>query len=154
MYHVSAQGVDECMINVHYYYYYNSNHRTIPHEKLQAHGSVHLFFLNPKKIKKSQHSIKRTTLQKLQTHSLLYLYIIIIYMMYFTNIQQCSNIPHTHISLSLSLTHTHTHTHTHTTGTFWGCLRSLQITDKTAGIVFYIYSISLHATLKYASLSF
>ena len=21
MYHVSAQGVDECMINVHYYYY-------------------------------------------------------------------------------------------------------------------------------------
>ena len=22
MYHVSAQGVDECMINVHYYYYY------------------------------------------------------------------------------------------------------------------------------------
>ena len=23
MYHVSAQGVDECMINVHYYYYCN-----------------------------------------------------------------------------------------------------------------------------------
>ena len=23
MYHVSAQGVDECMINVHYYYYGN-----------------------------------------------------------------------------------------------------------------------------------
>ena len=23
MYHVSAQGVDEHMINVHYYYYYN-----------------------------------------------------------------------------------------------------------------------------------
>ena len=23
MYLVSAQGVDECMINVHYYYYYN-----------------------------------------------------------------------------------------------------------------------------------
>ena len=22
MYHVSAQGVDECMINVYYYYYY------------------------------------------------------------------------------------------------------------------------------------
>ena len=22
MYHVSAQGIDECMINVHYYYYY------------------------------------------------------------------------------------------------------------------------------------
>ena len=22
MYHVSAEGVDECMINVHYYYYY------------------------------------------------------------------------------------------------------------------------------------
>ena len=22
MYHVNAQGVDECMINVHYYYYY------------------------------------------------------------------------------------------------------------------------------------
>ena len=22
MYHVSAQGVDECMITVHYYYYY------------------------------------------------------------------------------------------------------------------------------------
>ena len=22
MYHVSAQGVDECMVNVHYYYYY------------------------------------------------------------------------------------------------------------------------------------
>ena len=22
MYHVSTQGVDECMINVHYYYYY------------------------------------------------------------------------------------------------------------------------------------
>ena len=22
MYHVSAQGVNECMINVHYYYYY------------------------------------------------------------------------------------------------------------------------------------
>ena len=22
MYHVSAQGVDDCMINVHYYYYY------------------------------------------------------------------------------------------------------------------------------------
>ena len=25
MYHVSAQGVDERMINVHYYYYYNSS---------------------------------------------------------------------------------------------------------------------------------
>ena len=24
MYHVSAQGVDERMINVHYYYYYNA----------------------------------------------------------------------------------------------------------------------------------
>ena len=24
MYHVSAQGVDERMINVHYYYYYNN----------------------------------------------------------------------------------------------------------------------------------
>ena len=23
MYHVSAQGIDELMINVHYYYYYN-----------------------------------------------------------------------------------------------------------------------------------
>ena len=23
MYHVSAQGIDERMINVHYYYYYN-----------------------------------------------------------------------------------------------------------------------------------
>ena len=23
MYHVSVQGVDESMINVHYYYYYN-----------------------------------------------------------------------------------------------------------------------------------
>ena len=25
MYHVSAQGVDERMINVHYYYYYSTN---------------------------------------------------------------------------------------------------------------------------------
>ena len=25
MYHVSVQGVDECMINVHYYYYYITN---------------------------------------------------------------------------------------------------------------------------------
>ena len=25
MYHVSAQGVDERMINVHYYYYYHPN---------------------------------------------------------------------------------------------------------------------------------
>ena len=22
MYHVNAQGIDECLINVHYYYYY------------------------------------------------------------------------------------------------------------------------------------
>ena len=28
MYHVSAQGVDERMINVHYYYYYNAWHDT------------------------------------------------------------------------------------------------------------------------------
>ena len=26
MYHVSAQGVDERMINVHYYYYYHHHH--------------------------------------------------------------------------------------------------------------------------------
>ena len=25
MYHVSAQGIDERMINVHYYYYYDNN---------------------------------------------------------------------------------------------------------------------------------
>ena len=34
MYHVSAQGVDEHMINVHYYYYYNA--RSL--EKLSANG--------------------------------------------------------------------------------------------------------------------
>ena len=28
MYHVSAQGVNERMINVHYYYYYNDNKYT------------------------------------------------------------------------------------------------------------------------------
>ena len=25
MYHVSTQGIDECMINVHYYYYYQKS---------------------------------------------------------------------------------------------------------------------------------
>ena len=29
MYHVSAQGVDERMINVHYYYYYCSKYYTV-----------------------------------------------------------------------------------------------------------------------------
>ena len=40
MYHVSAQGVDERMINVHYYYYFSMNvffivsHETVCDENL------------------------------------------------------------------------------------------------------------------------
>ena len=34
MYHVSAQGVDERMINVHYYYYHPQDREIIP----LAHG--------------------------------------------------------------------------------------------------------------------
>ena len=34
MCHVSAQGIDECMINVHYYYYYYS-HSDCPEESVE-----------------------------------------------------------------------------------------------------------------------
>ena len=33
MYHASTQGVDECMINVHYYYYYS--HSDCPEESVE-----------------------------------------------------------------------------------------------------------------------
>ena len=36
MYHVSAQGVDERMINVHYYYYYSN---WLPDQNHQKKGS-------------------------------------------------------------------------------------------------------------------
>ena len=35
MYHVSAQGVGECMINVHYYYYYYLD-RTLSQSQLRT----------------------------------------------------------------------------------------------------------------------
>ena len=39
MYHVSAQGVDERMINVHYYYYYY--YLLTPTETLTENGRSH-----------------------------------------------------------------------------------------------------------------
>ena len=43
MYHVSAQGVDECMINVHYYHYddetQHAHFQVSPFFKLQKHLS-------------------------------------------------------------------------------------------------------------------
>ena len=42
MYHVSAQGVDERMINVHYYYYYYYIHISMKHETLyKEHKNFH-----------------------------------------------------------------------------------------------------------------
>ena len=58
MYHVSAQGIDERMINVHYYYYktihdfvhrYNSDNSMKRHpEKLTQHSTSNV--LNPQKV--------------------------------------------------------------------------------------------------------
>ena len=37
MYHVSAQGVDERMINVHYYYYFNSSLDSLSNKNNNVH---------------------------------------------------------------------------------------------------------------------
>ena len=34
MYHVSPQGVDECVINVHYYYYMGEEEKSLPNETI------------------------------------------------------------------------------------------------------------------------
>ena len=47
MYHVSAQGVDERMINVHYYYYYQS---LVAKEEVRVHGTNNSSFHNGKVI--------------------------------------------------------------------------------------------------------
>ena len=43
MYHVSAQGVDEHMINVHYYYYYPSENSVLLPQGTKETYTVHLF---------------------------------------------------------------------------------------------------------------
>ena len=62
MYHVSAQGVDECMINVHYYYYYYeqswSNQHIWGAEELKFKMNKYFFCwdINGEKQKQTKHT--------------------------------------------------------------------------------------------------
>ena len=44
MYHVSAQGIDERMINVHYYYYFTHNHKQVVNRLKSPQGLSTLLF--------------------------------------------------------------------------------------------------------------
>ena len=74
MYHVSAQGIDERMINVHYYYYYLNNKNTHTEELVTPHSfSVDFNVSHGNTIQvKSRHYNKRliqNTCLILATHS-------------------------------------------------------------------------------------
>ena len=60
MYHVSAQGVDERMINVHYYYYYHQHHHKKKKKKvirLESEECVDCF-ISAFQVVRSQHKLE------------------------------------------------------------------------------------------------
>ena len=67
MYHVSAQGVDERMINVHYYYYYYSHHHHHHHHHHQLRGMAKGRGQTWNEVDRNWDSTQQVTINKVST---------------------------------------------------------------------------------------